>query len=166
MFELLPREMADEAKAIAATRLDLWVAMNAHVLDCMGQLTHLNLNMSQKFLADLLETMSPTSGPKADEAPDCDKYFFIPQDASCFALYGKEAGNLFATMQQEFTKFAKRSFDVTVRDVPLISPYAASADNAGNPFVHMRHAGEADAAAASTPPKSPRAGKTVRSRAR
>lgn len=146
MFELLPKPVSDEIRDIAAARIELWRAMNAHVLTCVGELARLNMDTLQKFTADTLASMNPLGCTQSDEAPESERYFFVPQDAGFFALYGKEAGNLCLTMQQEIIKFARKSFDETVRDVPLLSPYASSAfDSSGDAkdsFIHMRQAGE------------------------
>lgn len=150
MFELLPKPVSDEIKDITAARIELWRAMNAHVLTCVGELARLNMDTLQKFTADTLASMNPLGCTQSDEAPESERYFFVPQDAGFFALYGKEAGNLCLTMQQEIIKFARKSFDETVRDVPLLSPYAvsptASSEHADDRFVHMHQAGQADRA--------------------
>jgi hypothetical protein len=148
MFEFLPRQVADEVNAITVARINLWAAMNAQVLDSVAQLARLNLDTSRKFVADALEAMKSSGGVQSEQAPAWAKYCYIPQDAGGFALYGQEAGNLCAAMQKEIGGFFGNSFAETMRGLPLLSPYAASADSASDPFVHMRHAGEAAGAKA------------------
>lgn len=120
MFASFSDQIAAGARPLFMSQLAMWSAINQCALDGVVALAALNLDTSRQSLADVSTALKSALSNKTGEAPAWTKVCQIQRELGDFALYGREASNIYAAMQSNIINLMQQGVSEAARDMPSI----------------------------------------------